>query len=717
MREPESSEIAGERVHCAALRMALPVALMLLVVKLLKVWMSLVVFQRWPGYGGEWILRVVTGSVTFRFFLLALGVYWPWKRIAPPRWRWLFPLPAALLLLAVKIGSALVRGTPPGLSHLIATWTGEIHFLAATFARDAGFVCLYFCLIHLALLAAGRAFQGHARALFMGFTVSLLLLAGADLGYFIRTGQNGTSQAMFFLLKNVRSLAPLVAGEFSTSSVAALCSGPLLFFVSWRYLKLHPPRLAERWRRLVILVPMAAGLFLLSPFAPTLENPKYGRFSRDVFDGMVRDVVADPCFEADKSAREELASTGRPSWESSSLRLAGAGKDLPNVVIVMVESLRARSTSLHNPALGTTPFLVELSRHAAVVERMHAVIPRTSSAWIGILYGMYPISDIAAQAWVTRQYADPRPKSLPELLKPYGYASAFFLATHLEIDNERDIVANLRFDTVRSEEDFRREGAVRVNTMGVADDVMLKPIGEWVAGQRAAKRPFLLTVMTNVGHAPYQPPPSWRRRILASGGNQLLNDSLNCVSYSDDFLRRLFPIVAGGGLADSTIFVVLGDHGQGFGEHQSYGMRTLHEECLHIPTVIYAPRFKEHPVVVRGPRQQIDLLPTLADLMGLRLEGGRLPGVSLLREQAEERPLYFMGSIDDSFLALTRGSRKWIYHFDRTPVEAYDLATDPGEQHPAYRDGGDPAVRGAVRDMTLWRERSRLSLIAAPPRR
>ncbi|GFO57514.1 hypothetical protein GMSM_45210 [Geomonas sp. Red276] len=717
MREPESSEFAGERVHCAALRMALPVALMLLVVKLLKVWMSLVVFQRWPGYGGEWILHVVAGSVTFRFCLLGLVVYWPWKRIAPPRWRWLLPLPAGLLLLAVKLGSSLVRGTAPNLSHLIATWAGEIHFLAATLARDAGFVCLYFCMIHLALMAAGRAFHRHARTLFMALTVSLLLLAGADLGYFIRTGQNGTSQAVFFLLKNARSLAPLVAGEFSTSSLVALCSGPLLFFVSWRYLKLHPPRLAEPWRRLVLLVPMVTGLFLLSPFAPTLENPKYGRFSRDVFDGMVRDVVVDPCFEAEKSARKELAGTGSPAWESSNLRLVGPGKRLPNVVIVMVESLRARSTSLHDPKLATTPFLAEFSRHAAVVERMHAVIPRTSSAWISTLYGMYPISDIAAQAWVNRQLADPRPKSLPELLRPHGYGSAFFLATHLEIDNERDIVANLKFDLVRTEEDFRRGGAVPLNSMGVADDVMLKPIGSWVAGQRAAKRPFLLTVMTNVGHAPYQPPPWWGRRIARSGGNELLNDSLNCVSYSDDFLRRLFSIVAGAGLADSTIFVVLGDHGQGLGEHQSYGMRTLHEECLHIPTLIYAPRFKDHPVVVRGPRQQIDLLPTLADLMGLRLEGGRLPGGSLLRAQAEERPLYFMGSIDDSFLAVTRGSRKWIYHFDRTPVEAYDLATDPGEQHPAYRDSGDPAVRDAVRDMTLWRERSRLSLIAAPPRR
>jgi lipoteichoic acid synthase len=96
---------------------------------------------------------------------------------------------------------------------------------------------------------------------------------------------------------------------------------------------------------------------------------------------------------------------------------------------------------------------------------------------------------------------------------------------------------------------------------------------------------------------------------------------------------------------------------------------------------------------------------------GYRIEGAQLPGVSLLQPVAADRRLYFSSSIDWSFLAARRGSRKYIYSFDRKPMEVFDLDRDPHEAHPLQI--GAEELAQVRREMLEWRMKA-ISMMSKP---
>jgi arylsulfatase A-like enzyme len=219
--------------------------------------------------------------------------------------------------------------------------------------------------------------------------------------------------------------------------------------------------------------------------------------------------------------------------------------------------------------------------------------------------------------------------------------------------------------------------------------------------------------MTNVGHHDFRTPASWQKVRFEGVSNPQLEAYYNCLRYVDGVLRQLVDGYRELGLLEDTVFVFVGDHGQMFDEHnarQTYN--AVYQEGLHVPALIYAPGMPLVPRVVKGARLQVDILPTIAELLGYRIEGAQLPGVSLLQPVAADRRLFFSSSIDWTFLAARRGSRKYIYSFDRKPMEVFDLERDPDEAHPLQI--GKQELAQVRREMLEWRMQTTLSMMAKP---
>src|SRR3546814_20469126 len=85
------------------------------------------------------------------------------------------------------------------------------------------------------------------------------------------------------------------------------------------------------------------------------------------------------------------------------------------------------------------------------------------------------------------------------------------------------------------------------------------------------------------------------------------------ISYVDYLMGRLLAALHRAGLADDTIIVFTGDHGEMLGERGMWYKMTFYEWSARIPLIIHAPR-------LFGPRRVhrnvslVDLLPTLLDL-------------------------------------------------------------------------------------------------------
>jgi arylsulfatase A-like enzyme len=152
----------------------------------------------------------------------------------------------------------------------------------------------------------------------------------------------------------------------------------------------------------------------------------------------------------------------------------------------------------------------------------------------------------------------------------------------------------------------------------------------------------MTAIMTNVGHHPYKTPETWKKVQFPGVADERLNDYYNCLLYIDGFVQELMQGYERMGLRDNTVFVILGDHGQFFGEH---GIRQvfngLYQEGIHVPAVVYAPALPSIKGVVRGARQHIDVMPTVLELLGYETREGKLPGKSMLAPLDPQLQLYY----------------------------------------------------------------------------
>ncbi|MFZ0549641.1 MAG: sulfatase-like hydrolase/transferase [Steroidobacteraceae bacterium] len=395
-----------------------------------------------------------------------------------------------------------------------------------------------------------------------------------------------------------------------------------------------------------------------------------------------------------------------PTLQVQPIMLAPTAAARPwNVVIVMLESARARDTTVYTPSLNDTPFLAQLARESLVVDHAYAVIPRTTDAWIATLAGRYPSTDGIVGNWA-RHESPVIPSSMPRLLRARGYVSAFFLPTTLDFGEDVAVVQALGFDEVVTKESIPEPASGLVTPFGWEDRALLPPIGRWLDQRVLDKRPFLLTVMTNVGHTPYGLPSGYHMQRFPSLNTQH-ERYLNCMHYIDGYVHDLVQELRDRGLFDKTLFIVLGDHGETFGEHGSFLRAVgLHEELLQIPMIVSLPSVARRTGHIGGLRQQIDVLPTVADALGLELRGAALPGTSLLSDPRGHQALFFSQYWDKTALALRIGRLKYIYAFERSPLEVFDLSSDPMERRNIAAQLNSRDETQARVDMLAWRERA-----------
>ena len=175
------------------------------------------------------------------------------------------------------------------------------------------------------------------------------------------------------------------------------------------------------------------------------------------------------------------------------------------------------------------------------------------------------------------------------------------------------------------------------------------------------------------------------------------NRYLNAVHYTDRFIENLIRQYEALGLAERTVFVVVGDHGEAFGEHVPRQHNAVpYEEALRVPLVIHQPGRWPEGRAATGLRSQLDVTPTLTDLLGLRLDPASVHGTSLLeppeRDQAFASCLY-----THTCGAVVESRYKFVHHFGDRADELFDLDSDPAERMPIH----DPERALAMRDRFL----------------
>lgn len=187
----------------------------------------------------------------------------------------------------------------------------------------------------------------------------------------------------------------------------------------------------------------------------------------------------------------------------------------------------------------------------------------------------------------------------------------------------------------------------------------------------------------------------------------------NSILHTDDLISLLLGQMNKLELLDKTIIVIGSDHGDAFGEHGIEGhARDLHAEVTHVPLVISLPIRLRPGVAITDPTENVDIWPTLYDLLGLPLPpdlDGRsvLPQILKSLEHGSSSPVDRgprFAYLDRSWGRIERASRplvaveQGIYrlHYDgENPAASrlYDMHADPGELKNLFAAKPDVAAR------------------------
>ncbi len=344
------------------------------------------------------------------------------------------------------------------------------------------------------------------------------------------------------------------------------------------------------------------------------------------------------------------------------------------------------------------PFLNELAKRSLLAERAYTTIPNTLKASIAVNCGIEPDlrPGIAAKSGAVLA------RSLPNLLKDQGYRTVFFQSSTENFENFGDLAKNLGYQEYYPLESMGTEGFERSNYFGYEDDIMLKPSEQWLKERGDA--PFVVAYLTGTAHHDYEPPARYGRAHFTE--DELLDRYLNCLRYQDFFLRNLFDQYKRLGLYENTVFVIYGDHGEGFGEHGRYvHENNPYEESLKVPLIIHDPKRFRSGERVEELANHTDILPTVLDLLGYEVKNGTYPGYSLLRPIPEDRTLMLSCFNKDKCLASVKGSEKYIYHYGDQPDELFDLSKDPLEEHNLASERREKELAKRREELLAWRSR------------
>ena len=350
----------------------------------------------------------------------------------------------------------------------------------------------------------------------------------------------------------------------------------------------------------------------------------------------------------------------------------------PNVVIVLLDAVRADHLPLYGYPRDTAPFLTSLAARSVVFDRAYSSSAWTSPATASLFTSLHPfqhgvirnIRRMRESQFRVSRLPD-EPETIAEALKAAGYAT-FAVSDNPSASSLGGFDAG--FDRFESAADA---SATAVN----------RRVKQW-RGELEGGRPYFLYLHYMDAHEPYLPQGRAFDEFMKDGRP---NPRRDFVAAYDSEIRLLDAKVQGLfeslGWGESTIVIVTSDHGEGFHEHGLTGhANSLYDELMRVPLIVYSGGGRFTPGRVSAPVGHVDVLPTLRELAGLppdpRNVGWSL--APLLREgrwDHGERPLLgHLVEFDEKHevRAVVLGRYKLI---ERRPggSELFDLEADPGE--------------------------------------
>ncbi len=368
--------------------------------------------------------------------------------------------------------------------------------------------------------------------------------------------------------------------------------------------------------------------------------------------------------------------------------------DRPNVVLIVIDTLRADHVGCYGYERDTTPNLDALAADSVRYARAFSHAPWTTPA-VGALFTSQLPSTLGI-----RNVQSPLPAegtTLTELLQQHGFETSAFVS-HSFVSSKWGFARG--FDSF---DESNVRGHFAVTSAAISDGAV-----DWLddhAGPQAT--PFFLFLhyfdphFAYVAHEefPFGRDPSYEGPVhggilpekFREDPSVLRDEDLRElirlydaeIAVTDRAIGRVLERLRSLGLYDSTIVVVAADHGEEFLDHgQLDHTKTLYEELVRVPLIVRVPGVE--PAVIDAPVALIDVYPTLTTQLGIEpppdLVGRPLPSSPTEEPAAARRAIFLETARLENLRAVVEGDHKLIVDQESGRAWLFDLATDPHER-------------------------------------
>lgn len=308
-----------------------------------------------------------------------------------------------------------------------------------------------------------------------------------------------------------------------------------------------------------------------------------------------------------------------------------------NVIVLQLEATQNFLLNARIDGKEVTPVMNQLIKEHFYFPHFYQQVGQgnTSDAEFVVNTSFYiPQHGAAAQ-----DYGDLALPSMPKVLKEHGYQTATFHTNDVQFWNRKELYKALGFDHYYDAEFFGDEDMV---FFGPSDEVLYEKTADELLKMSQTGKPFYSQVLSMSSHHPFDiPERKIRLQLSERYQNTLVGDYIQAQNYADYSIGLFIDQLKENGLWENSVLIIYGDHLglpiYSLSDHEKdlmneiYGRKYQYSEMLNIPLLIVAPGITESKEMPQTGGQ-VDIFPTLANLLGISLKGHIHFGQDLLNE-------------------------------------------------------------------------------------
>ncbi|MBH5319812.1 LTA synthase family protein [Paenibacillus sp. GSMTC-2017] len=297
-----------------------------------------------------------------------------------------------------------------------------------------------------------------------------------------------------------------------------------------------------------------------------------------------------------------------------------------NLIIIQMESMQNFLVNLQVEGTEITPVFNKLVKENSYFNHFYQQVGQgnTSDAEFVVNTSLY----IPPRGAATQMYAGKELPSLPKLLKQEGYDSATFHTNVVEFWNRGELYKAIGFDRFYDAKFFGEEDTV---FFGASDTMLYKKTAAELGTMAEKDNPFYAHVIAMTAHHPYTLPAEKQLiNIPERFENTLVGDYLVAQNYADHALGEFIEDLKQRGIWENSLVVLYGDH-LGLPIYsldgnekdlmaEIYGREYKYTDMINIPLVVINPGSDSEPAVYEQLGGQVDLLPTISNLLGVSID-------------------------------------------------------------------------------------------------